>query len=136
MTNDQSRKTVADMMVTHVITVSPMAKLREAMTLMRDHKVKSVVVERQSPSDAWGILTYTMLLQTVIAEEGDVDLINVYDVAAKPALGVSSKLEIRHAVTLMLKHGIKRLIVTNDNELKGILTLNDIVGAILEKMDA
>lgn len=136
MSNEQSRKTVADLMVTDVVTISPMAKLREAMELMRDRKVKSVVVEKQSPADAWGILTYTMLLRTVIQEEGDVDMVNVYDVAIKPALSVPGQLEIRHAVTLILKLGVKRLIVTSDNELKGILTLNDIVGAILEKMDA
>lgn len=135
MTDHQSRMTVDDLMVTDVVTISPMAKLREAMEVMRDRKVKSVVVEKQSQNDAWGILTYTMLLRTIVQEEGDVDLVNVYDVAAKPAIAVPRQLEIRHATTMMLRLGIKRLIVTSDNELKGILTLNDIVGAILEKMD-
>ncbi len=135
MSNEQSRKTVADLMVENVVTVSPLAKLREAMELMRDHKVKSIVVEKQAPNDAWGILTYTMLLRTIIQEEGDIDLVNVYDVARKPALSVPRQLEIRHATAMMLQLDIKRLIVTSDNELVGILTMNDIVGSILEKLD-
>jgi signal-transduction protein with cAMP-binding, CBS, and nucleotidyltransferase domain len=105
------------------------------MQLMRRHSIKSIVVDKQSPGDAYGMVTYTMLLRAIIEEEGDVDLINVYDVAAKPALAVPSQLEIRHATTMMLAIGVKRLIVTSDNELVGILTMNDIVHAILEKTE-
>lgn len=135
MSKEQSRKLVEDMMVRDVVTISPMATLREAMKKMRDHKVKSLVVEKHSDSDAWGMVTYTTLLKTIFEEDGDVDLINVYDIAIKPALGVPRQLEVRHAVRLMVKFDIKRLIVTSDNELNGILTMNDIVGAILEKLE-
>ena len=134
MNTSQEKQTVEDMMVADVVTISPMAKLREAMELMRDRNIKSVVVERRSGSDAWGILTYTMLLRTIVYEEGDIDLINVYDIAAKPALSVPRQLDIRQAVSMMLQIGVKRLIVTNNNELEGILTMNDIISAILNKL--
>lgn len=135
MSNEHSRKTVGELMVSDVVTISPMAKLREAMQLMRTHSIKSIVVDKQSPGDAYGMITYTMLLRTIIQEEGDIDLINVYDIAAKPALAVSRQLEIRHATNMMLSIGVKRLIVTSDNELEGILTMNDIIQTILEKLD-
>ncbi|MCH8478823.1 MAG: CBS domain-containing protein [Wenzhouxiangella sp.] len=135
MSNEDSRKLVEDIMVKDVITISCMATLREAMEKMRKHKVKSLVVEKRSDADAWGMVTYTTVLKTIIAEEGDVDLVNVYDIATKPAMGVPRQLEVRHAVSLMLNFNIKRLLVTSNNELEGILTMNDIVGAILEKLD-
>ncbi|QOC22981.1 CBS domain-containing protein [Wenzhouxiangella sp. AB-CW3] len=135
MSNEDSRRLVNELMISDVITIGPMANLREAMKMMRKHRVKSLVVEKRSGGDAWGILTYTTLLRTIIAEEGDIDLLNVYDIATKPALSVPESLEVRHAVTLMLQFDIKRLLVTSDNELKGILTMNDIVTAILEKLD-
>lgn len=134
MNTSQKKQTVEDMMVADVVTISPMAKLREAMEVMRDRNIKSLVVERRSGSDAWGMLTYTMLLRTIVYEEGDIDLINVYDIAAKPALSVPRQLDIRQAVSMMLQIGVKRLIVTNNNELKGILTMNDIISAILNKL--
>ena len=134
MNTSQEKQIVEDMMVADVVTISPMAKLREAMELMRDRNIKSLVVERRSGSDAWGILTYTMLLRTIVYEEGDIDLINVYDIAAKPALSVPRQLDIRQAVSMMLQIGVKRLIVTNNNELEGILTMNDIISAILNKL--
>jgi CBS domain-containing protein len=135
MSNEQSRKLVSDLMITEVHTISPMATLREAMQKMRDRKVKSLVVEKRSDGDAWGLITYTAILRAIIQEEGDVDLVNVYDIALKPALLVPRQLEVRHAVQMMLNFGVKRLIVTSNNELQGIITVNDIVGAILEKMD-
>jgi signal-transduction protein with cAMP-binding, CBS, and nucleotidyltransferase domain len=135
MSNEDSRRLVKEVMVDNVVTIGPMANLREAMRSMRRNGVKSLVVEKRSSGDAWGILTYTTLLRTIVAEEGDIDLLNVYDIATKPALAVPAELEVRHAVTLMLQFDVKRLIVTSDNELQGILTMNDIVGAILEKLD-
>ncbi len=135
MSNEDSRRLVRELMVSEVITIGPMANLREAMQTMRKNGVKSLVVEKRSDGDAWGILTYTTLLRTIIAEEGDIDLLNVYDIATKPALAVPGELEVRHAVSLMLQFDVKRLIVTANNELEGILTMNDIVSAILEKLD-
>ena len=130
-----SRKLVEELMVKDVIKVSCMATLREAMDLMRKHRVKSLVVEKRTDSDAWGIVTYTTILRTVMQEEGDVDLVNVYDLATKPALSVPRQLEVRHAVKMMLDFDVKRLLVASNNELEGILTMNDIVSAILEKVE-
>ncbi len=135
MSNEQSRKLVDDLMKPEVVTIEPLATLREAMKKMREHSVKSLVVEKRTDSDAYGMLTYTTILRTIIEEDGDVDLVNVYDIATKPALSVPRQLEVRHAVSLMVNSGIKRLIVSSNNQLEGILTMNDIVGAILEKLD-
>lgn len=135
MTNEHSRKCVEDIMIKDVVTISPLATLREAMMKMRQHTVKSLVVEKRHESDAWGILTYTTVLRTIIQEDGDVDLVNVYDIATKPVMCVPRQLEVRHAVNMMINFNIKRLIVSSNNELEGILTMNDIVGAILEKLE-
>ncbi len=135
MSSEQSRKKVEDLMVRDVVSISCMATLRDAMNRMRERSVKSLVVEKRHDSDAFGLITYTTVLRTIVQEEGDVDLINVYDVATKPALSVPAQLEVRHAVSMMLNFDIKRLVVTSNNELRGIITMNDIVGAILEKTE-
>lgn len=126
---------IKDIMVRDVVTVSPFATIREAMKVMRQRGVKSLVVDKRDRHDAFGIITYTNILKTIVAEEGDIDLINVYDICAKPALTISSELEVKHAARLMVNMGIRRLLVTVTNELAGIITMNDIVGAILEMTD-
>ena len=127
---------VKDIMVTDVITISPLASIREAMSVMRSKGVKSLVVEKKNEHDAYGMLTYSNILQTIVAEEGDIDLLNVYDVCTKPALIISKELEIKHAARMMVNMGLQRLLVTSTNDLAGIITMNDLVGAILELAEA
>jgi len=126
---------VKDVMVTDMVCISQFAKLREALRLMKRHNVKSLVVERQAEHDAWGIITYTNILKTVIAEDGDIDLLNVYDACAKPALSVTENLAVRHAATLMINHRIKRLLVTRNDELLGFVTMDDIMDALLKNIE-
>lgn len=128
-------KLVQDVMVTNIIKISPFATLREALSLMKRHNVKSLVVERQSEHDAWGLITYTNVLKAVIAEDGDIDLLNVYDVCAKPVISVGKNLALKHAASLMTEHRVKRLLVLTDNELQGFVVMDDIMQALLETID-
>ncbi|MDX9718937.1 MAG: CBS domain-containing protein [Thauera sp.] len=122
---------VKEIMVRNVATISPFASIREAMQKMRSRGVKSLVVERRDAHDAFGIITYTNILKTIVAEEGDIDLINVYDICAKPALTIPVELSVRHAARMMVNMRLRRLLVLDGNELAGIVTMNDIVTDIL-----
>lgn len=126
---------VKDVMVTDVATISPFATLREALSTMKSRKVKSLVVEKQSGHDAYGLITYTNVLKTVIAEEGDIDLLNVYDVCAKPAMSVGESLGLRHVASLMVQHKVKRLLVLRDNEMQGFVSMDDIMENLLKEIE-
>ncbi|MFN3579216.1 MAG: CBS domain-containing protein [Pseudomonas sp.] len=127
---------VKDIMKSNVVTVSAFATVREAMRLMREHGIKSLVVNKGNEHDAYGLITYNDILKTIVAEEGDIDLINVYDICTKPALIVSRELDVKYVARLMVNMSIHRILVTNANELVGIITMNDIVSAILEMADS
>lgn len=128
-------KLVKDVMVRDVISVSAFATIREALSLMKRHNVKSLVVEKQNDHDAYGLITYTNILKTVIAEDGDIDLLNVYDACAKPVISVGEHLALRHAASLMSEYRVKRLLVLDDNELTGFVVMDDIMAALLETID-
>lgn len=130
-----AKKLVRDVMVSNIVTISPFSTLREALRVMKERNVKSLVVDRHDRHDAYGMLTYTHILKTIIAEDGDIDLINVYDVCAKPALSVHPDLATRHAAHLMYGNNIKRLLVTDNNEAVGIITTNDLVRDVLQLME-
>ena len=118
-----------------LIKVSPMATVRDALKLMKDNNVRSVIVEKSSPDGAYGLVTFKNILQSIVAEDGDIDLLNVYDIAAIPAIAVSSKLNIKYASKMMVNQSIKRLLVIDNNELKGILTMTDIIGILMESVE-
>ena len=123
---------VKDIMQRDVVTISPLATIREAMQSMRVHQVKSLVVDKQDAHDAYGIITYTTILRTIVAEEGDIDLINVYAVCTKPAITLTAEMDVRHVARLMVNQRFRRLVVLRNNELEGIVTRNDIVRPILD----
>jgi signal-transduction protein with cAMP-binding, CBS, and nucleotidyltransferase domain len=122
---------VKDIMQTEVVTVSPFATLREAMTKMKRHRVKSLIVERRDEHDAYGIITYMTILRTIVAEEGDIDLVNVYDVCNKPALIVPQVMDVKYVARMMVAQNLQRLVVLEHGNLVGLVTMNDIVGELL-----
>jgi len=118
-----------------LVKISPMATVRDALKLMRDNGVRSVIVEKNSDDGAYGLVTFKNILQSIVAEDGDIDLLNVYDIAAIPAIAVSAKLNIKYASKMMVNRSIKRLLIIDNNELKGILTMTDIIGVLMKSVE-
>ena len=120
--------------VSKIVKVSPMMPVREALNIMRTKKVKSLVVDKIKAHDAYGMLTYKNILTSIIASDGDIDLLRVYDIYSKPAFQISEQLDVKYAAQIMVKGGVKRLLVIDNNELEGILTMTDILGVLLESV--
>ncbi len=119
----------------HLAIISPMAPVRDALTMMRKTKVKSLIVDKLRPSDAYGLLTYKNILYSIISNDGDIDLLRVYDICSKPAIQVSKQLDLKYASQLMVKNNVKRLLVIDNNEIEGILTMTDILTLFLETIE-
>ncbi|MFA7570147.1 MAG: CBS domain-containing protein [Sulfurimonadaceae bacterium] len=126
---------VEHIMKTNVTTIKPYATLKEALQLMKRKNLKSLIVEKSCDSDAYGIITNTQILRKIMAQDGDIELLNVYDVYKKPAFSVSSKIDIKYAAKIMMEHNIKRVAVTDNNELKGVLSVTDLTDYVLSLID-
>jgi CBS domain-containing protein len=124
---------VAGIMKTDVATISPLATVREALLKMKEHGVKSLVVEKRHAGDAYGLIAYRDIAKAVIADDGDIDLLNVYDIAQKPALQVSQHLEVRYLARLMIQYSVKRVLVIDNNELQGFVSISDVVGSLIDR---
>ena len=118
-----------------LVIISPMATVRESISLMKEHKVRSVIVNKRVDAGAYGLVTFKNILQSIVAEDGDIDLLNVYDIAASPAVSVSAKLDVKYAARMMVRSSIKRLLVIDNNELQGILTMTDIISILMDSVE-
>lgn len=126
---------VEDLMIKeNLVTISPMAPVRDALKLMRNKKVKCLIVQKLKPHDAYGLLTYKNILQSIVANDGDIDLLRVYDIYSKPAFQISKELHVKYAAQIMVRSSVKRLLVIDHNELEGLLTMSDILGVLLESV--
>jgi len=118
-----------------LISVSPMTTVREVLSLMKSHDIRSIVVDKTKPDGAYGLVTFKNILQSIVAEDGDIDLLNAYDIAATPAISVSAQLDVKYAARMMVTNSIKRLLVIDNNEINGILTMSDIIGILMESIE-
>jgi len=116
-----------------LITISPFAQLRELLQMMEKHHVKSIIVERMGAHDAYGIVSYVNVLKAIYQEDGDMDLLNVYDIATKPLIQIVPQLDIKYAAQLMVKHGRTRLSVTWEGRIVGLVTMSDIAKVLMKE---
>jgi CBS domain-containing protein len=121
--------------VEKLVLISPMGTVRETLELMKKNEIRSVVVDKSSENGAYGLITFENVLESIVAEEGDIDLLNVYDIATIPAFSVSGKLGTQYAAKMMVNSNLKRLLVVDNNQLLGILTITDIIGSLMESME-
>ncbi len=125
--------TVRDIMtpLEKIAMISPYATVRELINLMDEQRVRSVIVERTGEHDAYGIVTYTNILEAIYSNDGDMDLLNVFDIATKPMIQVVPTLDIRYAAQLMINQKIKHLSVTWEGKLAGVISMTDIARVLM-----
>ncbi len=118
-----------------LISIDQTAPVREALSLMKQHQIRALIVDKNGQNGAYGLVTFKNILQSIVAEDGDIDLLNVYDIAVSPVISVSQYLEMKYAAQMMVKNSIKRLLVIDNNELQGILTMSDLIGVLMDDND-
>lgn len=123
---------VADIMKTEVVTISPLATVRDALMLMKERGIKSLVVDKRHAGDVHGLIAYGDIAKAVVADDGDIDLLNVYDIAQKPALQISQHVETRYLARLMIQYSANRVLVIDNNELQGLVSLTDVVDSLID----
>ena len=118
---------VGDVMVTEVISIDGLATVSDAMALMRQHNVNSLVVNRRDDGDEIGLVLVSDIARRVIAPNRSPDRVNVYEIMSKPVWTVPPEMLARYAVRLLARFDISRaVVVDHDRNPIGIVTLRDL----------
>jgi len=115
---------VRDVMVKEVITVDEDSTVREAVDIMNEFQIGSLIVLERGK--AKGIVTERDFLRRVIAGAKDVMNTRVKEIMTTPLVVVEPTMDLEEAVKLMFQSKIKKLAVVDANKLVGIVTLTDI----------
>jgi CBS domain-containing protein len=115
---------IREIMTESVVTAGPSASVREVAELMRERNVGSVVlVEGERPV---AFVTDRDLTLSVLADGRDAGD-RASDHASSPVITAQPRMDVQEAAELMVRHGIRRLVVVDDGRLSGIITLDDLV---------
>jgi CBS domain-containing protein len=119
---DQS---VGDVMTRSVRTIPSGTTASEVATLFAEHDIGSAVVVDPETGEYSGIVTESDIMRQVAAG-ADVDSVRVAAFLSAPLVTVASTEDIHAAATVMKEHSIRRLPVTDDGDVVGILTTTDL----------
>jgi CBS domain-containing protein len=119
-------KTAREIMTKDVVTIHPYATVAEALARMRERQVGSLLVEQMSPSDTWGIITQTDVVQKVFASDKDPAQVRVAEVMSKPISIVRPDTPLRECARLMGLEHIRRVFVFDRNNVVGVVSASDI----------
>ncbi|WP_417820862.1 CBS domain-containing protein [Terasakiella sp.] len=119
---------VSDIMTPNVKTIGRVATIAEAIDIIRDEGVSSLIVERHDESDEFGMLTIRDIAREVVATDRPAARTSVYEIMTKPVLTVASEMNIKYAVRLLVRYAVSRaVVVDHERNPIGIITLRDMV---------
>ena len=114
---------IREVMTETVVTAPPERTVREIAEMMRERNVGSVVlIEDQRPV---GFLTDRDLAVSVLADGRDLGD-HAADHASSPVITANAEMQVEEAAELMVRHGVRRLVIVDGERLTGIVTLDDI----------
>ncbi len=111
-----------------VVTVGPMQSLRQAAQLMAKHRVGSAVV--QDAEHLVGILTERDVLNAVATGE-EPEGVLVQDIMTSDVVTVGPDWDLVEAAGEMARRRIRHLVVYDGGQLLGILSVRDVLPALL-----
>ncbi|MEX1299312.1 MAG: CBS domain-containing protein [Desulfotignum sp.] len=118
---------VRDVMQKGIISIDGMATTREAVKKMKKNNVFSLLVNKRHENDAWGILVSQDIVRGAILPGRSLDEVNVYEVMTKPVITVPADMDIRYAVRLIYRAGIRRAPVEDKGEMVGMISLISLI---------
>jgi len=116
-----------DIMTTEVVTVEGSATAADAVRLMKEKRVRALIVERRNEEDAYGIVTQRDVVYRVVAEGRDPHTVKVHEIMTKPLVVVNPDLEVKYVARLMAQRGLSRAPVLFGQKLQGVVSVTDIV---------
>lgn len=115
---------IHDIMTEYPVTVGPLTSLTEAARRMRDSDIGDVLIV--DDGRLAGVVTDRDLVVRAMAEGRDPDETTVHAVCSPDPVTVRPDDSLRHAVELMRAHALRRLPVTDDGRLVGIVSIGDL----------
>lgn len=116
----------------HVVWITPDADIRAAAVQMACDHVSSILVG--APGELISILTERDLAHAV-AEGRPLDTL-VSELAVPRPYTIDVHESLEHAGARMIEHDVRHLVLTRDGRAVGVISMRDVVRALLEPVEA
>ncbi|MGK7877859.1 MAG: CBS domain-containing protein [Xenococcaceae cyanobacterium] len=115
-----------EIMTKDVVTIRGSATVAEAVALMKEKGLRSLIVELRNENDPYGIVTETDIVYKVAAYGHDPKKMRVYEIMTKPCVVVNPELGAEYVARLFANTRIRRAPVIK-GKLLGVISISDIL---------
>ncbi|MCU7892338.1 MAG: CBS domain-containing protein [Candidatus Thiodiazotropha sp. (ex Ustalcina ferruginea)] len=125
--NDRLLIRVRDVMKTDFDLVEGMDTVQMALERMIHVETKSLIVKKRHDDDEYGLVMLSDIARQVLAKDRAPERVNIYEIMTKPALTVSSNMDIRYCARIFSRFDLSRAPVVDNREIVGIVSYTDMV---------
>src|SRR6266850_590770 len=116
---------VADVMTPDPVAMDGKEPVTKAAAAMRDHSIGTVVV--MTDGKPCGVVTDRDITVKAVATGGDLSKMPLEQICSKKVVAVAPGQSVDDAVQVMKSHDVKRILVVEGKQLKGIVSLGVLV---------
>lgn len=123
---------VGEVMTRKVIAIAPSSNVMEAMHLMHQQGITSVLVEPGDDGE-WGIMTMRDVLKRIVTANRAPEEVTVGEIATRPLIAVTPETSLRDCSQIMIDKNIRRAVVREGDQPVGIVSDTDIFQVVEER---
>lgn len=119
-------QTAKEIMSTPVVMVAATTSVAEAIEIMKEKKLRGLMVEPSHADDTYGIITEADVTYKVAAFEKNPKTLTVGEIMTKPCIEVDPDMTVQEVAQLFSHHHLHRAPVVRE-KLLGVITVTDIM---------
>lgn len=119
--------TVADIMTPNVVTLRSSVTVAQAMLLMQQENVRSIVIDPEVQGGVYGLLTLRDVVYQVTAKAADPAQVIVCEIMQKPCLIVDPQSTLTELAQRFAEAGRQQAVVLSQGRLVGLVSVTDVV---------
>ena len=123
---------VRDIMQKNVITIDSQKTALDAAKLMEEKDISFLII--QQDDKPIGVVTERDFVRKVVASDKNASSIPLIEIMSPKYRSVGPETDIEDAVQKMLNYNIRRLIVTENDSVVGVITQTDLTGHLRSKI--
>lgn len=127
MNRNKNFQSAKDVMTKKIVLVDGMATAKDAVEIMRNEKVDSLIVKKREPQDAYGIVNVHDFIRGVFLLDKTSEEVNVFEIMTKPVVSVPASMDARYVASLLTNIGVRMAPVEENGEYIGMVSLSDLI---------
>ncbi len=115
---------ISELMTHPVMRIDEDSTIQEAVEIMGKESFGTLLVTREGKDV--GIITAGDIISKIVAKKKEVETIKVKDIMSSPLVTIDKKKTGEDALRAMVNNDVRRLLITDNEEIVGIFTTSDI----------